>query len=335
MPTTDPMPSAEIVFDTLFAYQKAAALKTAIDLELFTAIDDGAHTAAAIATRTNVSERGARILCDYLTVNKLLAKSDGMYQLVPESAAFLSKRSPAYLGTIANFLLRPELKNNFENLTEAVRRGGVGPHDNNIVSTENPVWVEFARSMMPMMMPAAEAIAERLASSESIKVLDIAAGHGAFGIALARRSSKAEIVALDWKPVLGLAEEHAKAAGVQDRYRTIAGDAFTVDYGSGYDVVLVTNFLHHFDAPTNTNMLKKVHAALKPGGRVAVLEFVPNPDRVSPPMPAGFSLTMLAETAGGDAFTFAELRGQLADAGFHDVEAHGLPTPQTLLIARK
>jgi SAM-dependent methyltransferase len=332
---TDPMPSAEIVFDTLFAYQKSAALKTAIDLELFTAIDEGARTAAGIAARTNVSERGARILCDYLTVNKLLAKSDGMYQLVPESAAFLSKRSPAYLGTIANFLLRPELKNNFENLTDAVRRGGVGPHGDDIVSTENPVWIEFARSMMPMMMPAAEAIAERLASSDSMKVLDIAAGHGAFGLALARRSPKAEIVAVDWAPVLGLAEQHAEAAGVHDQYRTIAGDAFTVDYGSGYDVVLVTNFLHHFDAATNTNLLKKIHAALKPGGRVAVLEFVPNPDRVSPPMPAGFSLTMLAQTAGGDAFTFAELRGQMVDAGFHDVEAHGLPTPQTLLIARK
>jgi SAM-dependent methyltransferase len=335
MSTANVTPSAEIVFDTLFAYQKSAALKTAIDLELFTAIDDGAHTAAAIATRTNVSERGARILCDYLTVNRLLAKSDGTYELVPESAAFLSKRSPAYLGTVANFLLRPELRNNFENLTEAVRRGGVGPHDTNIVSNENPVWVEFARSMMPMMIPAAHAIAGRLASSESIKVLDMAAGHGAFGIAMAQRSPKAQIVALDWKPVLGLAEENAKAAGVHDRYQTIAGDAITVEYGSDYDVVLVTNFLHHFDVATNTNVLKKVHAALKPGGRVAVLEFVPNPDRVSPPMPAAFSLTMLAETEGGDAFTFAELRGQLEDAGFHDVVAHGVPTPQTLLIARK
>lgn len=335
MSSTDPMPSAEIVFDTLFAYQKSAALKTAIDLELFTAIDEGARTAAAVAARTNVSERGARILCDYLTVNGLLAKAGSTYQLAPESAAFLSKRSPAYLGTVANFLLRPEFKNNFENLTEAVRRGGVGPHDTNIVSHENPVWVEFARSMMPMMVPAAHAIADRLASSEPIKVLDIAAGHGAFGIAVARRNPNAEIVALDWKPVLALAEEHAQAAGVHARYRTIAGDAFTVEYGSGYDVVLVTNFLHHFDAATNTEMLKKVHAALKPGGRAVVLEFVPNPDRVSPPMPARFSLTMLAETAGGDAFTFAELREQLEGAGFHDVEAHSLPTPQTLLIARK
>jgi SAM-dependent methyltransferase len=335
MPTTERMPSADIVFDTLFAYQKSAALKTAIELDLFTAIDEGARTAAAIAARANVAERGARILCDYLTVNKLLAKSDGMYQLVPESAAFLSKRSPAYLGTIANFLLRPELKSNFENLTEAVRRGGVRSHDNDMVSTENPVWIEFARSMMPMMMPAAEAIAERLASSEPMKVLDIAAGHGAFGIAVARRSPKAEIVAVDWKPVLGLAEQHAREAGVHDRYRTVAGDAFTVDYGSGYDIVLVTNFLHHFDAATNTNLLERIHRALKPGGRVAVLEFVPNPDRVSPPMPAGFSLTMLAGTAAGDAFTFAELRAQLEGAGFRDVQAFGLPTPQTLLIAHK
>jgi hypothetical protein len=106
------MPSADIIFDTLFAYQKSAALKTAIDLGLFTAIDEGACTATAIATRVSVSERGARILCDYLTVNRLLAKSDAGYQLVPESAAFLSKRSPAYLGSIANFLLRPELTNN-------------------------------------------------------------------------------------------------------------------------------------------------------------------------------------------------------------------------------
>jgi ubiquinone/menaquinone biosynthesis C-methylase UbiE len=329
------MPSPEIIFDTLFAYQKSAALRTAIDLDLFTAIDEGAHTATALATRIKVSERGARILCDYLTVNRLLAKSDGRYQLVSESAAFLSKRSPAYLGTVANFLLRPELKKNFENLIEAVRRGGVGPDDTDIVSNENPVWIEFARSMMPMMVPAAHAIAERLATSEPIKVLDIAAGHGAFGIALARQNRKAEVVALDWKPVLGLAEAHAKAAGVRDRFRTIAGDAFSVDYGSGYDLVLVTNFLHHFDAATNTSMLKKVYAALKPGGRVAVLEFVPNVDRVSPPMAAAFSLTMLAQTASGDAFTFAELREQLENAGFCDVEAHGLPTPQTLLVARK
>ena len=73
---------------------------------------------------------------------------------------------------------------------------------------------------------------------------------------------------------------------------------------------------------------------MRDGGRLAVLEFVPNPDRVSPPMPAGFSLAMLAGTPGGDAYTLAELTAQLSQAGFGDVAAHGLPTPNTLIVAR-
>ena len=117
----------------------------------------------------------------------------------------------------------------------------------------------------------------------------------------------AEIVAVDWAGVLTVATANAKRAGVQDRYRTKPGDAFTVDYGDGYDIVLLTNFLHHFDLPTCTGLLRKVAAALKPGGRAVILEFVPNPDRVSPPMAAGFSLMMLATTPAGDAYTLAEI----------------------------
>ena len=336
MTATQAMPSADVVFDTLFAYQRSAALKSAIELGLFTAIDEGARTSSALAKRCGASERGTRILCDYLCTIGLLGKADGAYQLPPETAAFLSQRSPAYLGTMARFLLRPEVKGNFERLTEAVRRGGVAPGGDNNVADENPIWVEFARSMMPMMVPAAHAIADLVAGAEgALKVLDIAAGHGAFGITIAQRNPRAEIVAVDWKAVLAVAEENAQAAHVQDRYRTRPGDAFKVDYGTGYDVALVTNFLHHFDPPTCTDFLRKVHAALKPAGRVVVLEFVPNPDRVSPPIPARFSLTMLSGTPSGDAYTFAELRQQLESAGFSDVSAHALPTPQTVLLARK
>lgn len=337
MTTSKPMPSPEIVFDTLFAYQRSAALNSAIDLELFTAIDEGARSAAAIAKRCRASERGTRILCDFLTTIGLLTKSEDHYDLTPESAAFLSQRSPAYLGTTARFLLRPELKNNFENLTDAVRRGGVAPSGVDIVADENPIWVEFARSMMPMMVPAAAAIADLVASfaSGTVKVLDIAAGHGLFGITIAQRNPRAEIVAVDWKTVLAVAEENARGARVADRYRTSPGDAFTVAFGGGYDVALVTNFLHHFDVSTCTAFLRKVHTALKPGGRVVVLEFVPNPDRVSPAIPARFSLTMLAETSGGDAYTFDELRRQLDEAGFRNVTAHALPTPQLVLVGEK
>src|SRR6188474_461915 len=182
------MPSADIVFDTLFAYQRSAALKSAIDLDLFTHIDTAEKTSSQIASLTGASERGIRILCDYLCTIGLLVKSGMSYRLTPDTAAFLSQRSPAYLGTTVKFLLLPELKQNMEVLTESVRRGGIAPSGANTVAEENPIWVDFARSMAPMMVPAAHAIADLLAGQGPIKVLDIAAGHGLFGITIAQRN---------------------------------------------------------------------------------------------------------------------------------------------------
>jgi len=334
--TTATMPSAEIVFDTLFAYQRSGALKAALDLDVFTAIDDGATSAAAIAKKCDAAERGVRILCDYLTTIGLLTKTSGAYGLTPEAGAFLSKKSRAYLGTTARFLLLPELKSNIDHVTEAVRLGKVPPSNNNTVDGENPIWVEFARSMAPMMVPAAHGIADLVAGSGPVKVLDIAAGHGLFGITIAQRNPQAEITAADWPSVLVVANENARGAQVQNRYRNLPGDLFKVEFPAGFDLALVTNFLHHFTPATCTEFLKKVHAALKPGGRVVVLEFVPNPDRVTPPIPARFSFGMLCGTDGGDAYTFEELRQQLEGAGFRNVSANqGLPIPQTILIAER
>jgi SAM-dependent methyltransferase len=328
------MPAADIVFDTLFGFQRTAALKSGIDLDLFTAIDEGTTTASGLAARVGAAERGVRILCDYLVTIDLLTKSGSDYALTAESAAFLSRRSPAYMGTVARFLTLPFIENNFDNLTDSVRRGGVTP-DASTVSAENPIWIEFAKSMVPMAVPAASAIAEILsvATMGPIRVLDVAAGHGLYGIALAQRNPNAEVVAADWGPVLAVAREHAQQAGVVERFRTLEGDAFTTDFGGPYDVALVTNFLHHFDPPTCTAFMAKVRAALKPGGRIGVLEFVPNDDRVSPGVPARFSLTMLAGTPGGDAYTLPELAGMLEQAGFSGATAHSMPTPQLLIVA--
>jgi len=225
--STQTIVSPENIFNTLWGFQRTAALKTGIDLDIFTAIAEGDRTAAAIAKKSGASERGIRILCDYLTIIGLLGKSGASYELTPESAMFLNRRSPAYLGTTANFLTIPEVVNNFTDLTSSVRRGGVA-EKGNTVADENPIWIEFARAMVPMAMPSAFAIADLLsiASAGPVQVLDIAAGHGMFGI-------------------------------------------------------------------------------------------------------------VLAGTHAGDAYTFAELQRQLEGAGFKDVTAHPLPSPQTVLVARK
>src|SRR5439155_18221597 len=131
------------------------------------------------------------------------------------------------------------------------------------------VWVDFARSMAPLAALSARLLANLLDAPAGTpwKVLDIAAGHGMFGITLARENPNARVVALDWPNVLAVAEENARVAGVADRFRLLPGNALTVEYGEGYDIVLLTNILHHFDVETCEALLRRVRAALAPGGR--------------------------------------------------------------------
>jgi ubiquinone/menaquinone biosynthesis C-methylase UbiE len=279
-----------------------------------------------------------RILCDSLTAFGFLTKSNGAYHLTPDSAAFLDEKSPNYTGGTVEFLLSPEFTANFDNLTEAVKKGGTARSELGTLAPEHPVWIRFARAMAPMMIPPAQALAEwlPLPGERETRILDIAAGHGMWGIALAQRNPRAHLVALDWAPVLGVARENADRAGMSERFSTIAGSAFTVDLGSNYDLVLVPNFLHHFNIPDCIAFLKRVRTALRDEGRVAVVELVPNDDRVTPPEVARFSLVMLASTPEGDAYTLAELEKMLTEAGFKSPEAHRLlPSLDTAIIARK
>jgi ubiquinone/menaquinone biosynthesis C-methylase UbiE len=331
-------PSPVLLFDTVNAYQRTAAIKASIELELFTAIGEGHSTARALAERCRASARGMRILCDYLTTVGFLTKENDGYDLTADSALFLNKNSPAYAGGIIEFLLSPVLTRGFDHLTEAVRQGGTALPQDGTVAPEHPVWVQFARAMAPMMMMPAQMMTKLIEMKQGrrLKVLDIAAGHGMFGITVARENPDAEIIALDWPNVLEVAQENARKAGVGDRYSTIPGSAFDVDFGRNYDLVLLTNFLHHFDAQTCETLLRKVHAALVDGGRAVTVEFVPNEDRISPPPAAMFSLVMLGSTPSGDAYTFAEFEKMFADAGFSRSELHQLPpTPQQVIISHK
>ncbi len=313
-------PTPQRFFDAVNAYQQTDALKAALELEIFTAIGEGNTTPAAIANRCEAAERGVRILCDFLTIHGFLTKEGSHYGLAPDSAIFLNRQSPAYLGSAVEFMLTPRLREGNARLTEAVRQGGTALGEGTL-EPENPDWVKFAQAMMPLVRMPAEIIAAELRKGgEAHKVLDIAASHGMFGIFVAKQNPAAQIYASDWKNVLEVAQKNAQAMGVADRYHLLPGSAFETDFGSGYDLVLVPNFLHHFDPPTCTTFMRKVHAALNPSGRAAIVEFVPNPDRVSPPTAAAFSMMMLASTPSGDAYTFAELESISKDAGFARVE---------------
>lgn len=323
------------IFESLRAYQQTAALRAAIELDIFTAIGEGATTAAAIAKRCNASERGVRILCDTIVTDGLLNKIDGEYACAPDAVLFLDRRSPACIASVADFLATEETITGSLSLADCVRKGGTVQPGEGSVEPDNPFWVLFARAMAPMMAIPAQAMAEQVAGRGRIRVLDIAAGHGVFGIAVAQQNPQADITAVDWKAVLEVANENAVKAGVVDRWHALPGSAFDVDFGAGYDIVLLANFLHHFDPATNERFLRKVHAALKPGGKAVTLEFCPNDDRVSPLTPARFAITMLQSTAHGDAYTFRELREMFRQAGFASSTQHMLPSEQSVIVTMK
>jgi 2-polyprenyl-3-methyl-5-hydroxy-6-metoxy-1,4-benzoquinol methylase len=321
------------IFETLCAFQQTEALKGAVELGIFTHIAEGASSVEEIARRAQASERGMRILCDYLTIQGFLAKTGGRYSNSPTAQVFLNQRSPAYIGSMATFLAHPRLMECFHDMAGSVRKGGtVSP---GTLAPEDPVWVEFARSMAPFMTMTAEIVAKIVAlPGAAQKVLDISAGHGLYGIMVAKANPSAQIYAADWANVLEVARENAAKFGVAERFHTIPGSAFDSDLGSGYDLVLVPNFLHHFDPSTCVQLLRRLRGAMKPGATLAIVEFVPNEDRISPPMAAAFSLQMLGGTDAGDAYTFRELSQMVSDAGFRESRQLPLePTPQTLISA--
>ncbi len=331
-------PTPERIWQIITGYQMTAAIKAAIEIGVFTRIAKGESTASAIAGSTGAAERGVRILCDTMSVLGLLVKSGSDYSLADDAALFLDESSPAYMGRMIDFILGPTITRGFSDLTAAVRKGGTTVTGDGSVDPESPMWATFARSMASFMMPSAQRMAADLGYEKDtpIKVLDIAAGHGMFGITVAQQYPNAQIHAVDWKIVLPVARENSAKLGVSDRYHTIEGSAFDVDLGMDYDVVLVTNFLHHFDIPTCESFLKRIHSATKNDGQVLTLEFVPNDDRVSPPGEALFPIVMLATTPSGDAYTFAELSSMFQNAGFSRNEHRPMPgMPQHWIVSRK
>jgi 2-polyprenyl-3-methyl-5-hydroxy-6-metoxy-1,4-benzoquinol methylase len=329
-----------IIFETFNAYQRSAALKAGIELDLFTAIAKGSRSVEAIATAIGASSanngRSVRILCDYLTIMGLLAKQGEEYSLEIEARLFLDRSSPSYFGGAARFIMDPQIMAPFADLAQIVRTGRTTMADEGTVSHDNPVWVEFAEAMAPMQFMPAKEIAAIAAGEGEKRVLDIAAGHGLFGIMIAHHNPKAQVTALDWANVLAVAKRNAEKFAVSDRLTLLPGDAFTLDFGGPYDIVLVTNFFHHFDVPTCEGLIGKVSRAMKPGGQCLTLEFVPNDDRVSPPAAASFAMQMLGSTPSGDAYTLAEYTKMFEKAGFTSSVAHRLEkSPGTLIVSTK
>jgi hypothetical protein len=322
------------VFDIAIAYQKTAALIAAVKLDIFTAIGSETVSVNQLVSRTGASARGLRILCDCLSVLGLLKKDATRYSLTDIARTFLDESSPFARGNVVDFVAAPEMIDLFfRDPVSYVRNGGSAGLAN--VSPDHPVWIRFAKAMVPFAVANAKRVAAHVAalSNPPHTVLDIAAGHGLYGIEVAKVVPDALVTAVDWAPVLTLAKVNAEDAGIADRFRMVAGSAIELDWGCDYDLILLPNFLHHFDFDTCVSLLRKAKLSSAAHGQILGVEFVPNEDRISPPIPAMFAFWMLATTPGGDAYTARELDEMARNAGFRGATTRSLaPAPESLVI---
>lgn len=321
------------VYDISLSYQKTAAMKAAIKLEIFTHIGNGRLNVEQISDMTGASLRGVRILCDFLCVIGLLEKISNLYSLSVDAKRFLDRKSPYCLADIIDFYAAQDVISLImDDPSSYVLAGGASGLTN--VSPDNPVWVKFAQAMVPFTSITAKRTAAYVTKKamQPHKVLDVAAGHGLFGIEVAKVVIDTLVTAIDWANVLEVAKKNADSAGLSHRYKTKSGNAFDIAWGDNYDLVLLPNILHHFDQDECVRLLSKVKDSLSIDGSVFVIDIMPNPDRVSPPEQAAFAFLMLATTPKGDAYTCDEYGMMAETAGLTLVDSIKLlPTPQTLL----
>lgn len=324
MPTPAPGPSRPALFAMMLAYKQTAVLRAALELGVFDALADGPADAVAVAGRLGADTRGVRLLLNALAALGLVGVDGEDYLLTGGAAAYLVRGEPGYLGDMAKVMASSWEWDALKSLPDAVRRGGTVLDEH----AETPgylYWQDFAAYAGPVAEPTAETAAGALDSWASgrprLHVLDMACGHGLYGFTLARHQPQARVWSLDWPSVLPVTRRHAERLGVADRMLTIPGDMFTVPLGGPYDVVMITNVLHHFSEERAAELIRRAAEVTAPDGRIVLVGFTlgDQPPALDPE-PHLFSILMLIWTFEGEVHTTAGYRRMLAAGGFGHAE---------------
>jgi ubiquinone/menaquinone biosynthesis C-methylase UbiE len=320
-----------------FAYAPPLIIGAAVNNKVFDSLATGAKTAEQISKETGASVRGLRAIMNALVGLDLLKKDrKEKYSLTPESAAFLLTDKP---GTQAGFFaaILPQLVSKWLSLPEVVREG----RPVLAVNQEEPgteFFSQLVENIIPMSYPSAQALADHLKlakTKHAVRVLDLAAGSGIWGIALIQKSPRVRVTAVDWAGMIPTTKRITQKFGVADRFNYIEGDLREANFGNGYDIATLGHILHSEGEDRSRALLKKTLRALKPEGTIAVAEWLVNDDRTDPAHSLMFAVQMLVNTEKGDTFSFNEIKNWLEDAGFKKVRKLNAPGPSPLILATK
>jgi SAM-dependent methyltransferase len=334
--TGTPQLSPAAMMEDLMGVWRSRTLVAAVELDVFSHIAKGKRTVKDIAEAAGASPRGVARLLDALTAIGYLRKIGSRYSLHPDSAAFLVPGKKAYVGAMTDSVSLTW--DAWKNLTEAVRSGR--PAEAMNVAEEGKVFfLKLVTGLFPGNFSASVAGVSRIPETERRKIhriLDVAAGSGAWSLAFAQAIPHARVTSMDFPEMTPITRGFAEKLGVADRYEYLEGDLRQVDFGhDAFDLVILGHIVHSEGETHGKELLRKSYAALRPGGKLLIAEFVPNDARTGPAMPLLFGLNMLLQTEEGNVFTLREYRTWLKAAGFRKVTTLPVSPPSTLILAAK
>lgn len=335
-PAAKPAVTPERVMQFAWGYVPTLMLEAAVRHRVFDVLDSGPKTLKETAAVTGASERGLRAVMNALVGLQFLAKNGDRYALTPESAAFLVSTKPSFMGGLLRHTSE-QLIPNWLKLNEIVATGKPAAAVNQ-EGAGSEFFQQFVADIFPMSYGAAQALAKYLALGDDgtpVRVLDLAAGSGVWGIAVAQSSKRVTVTAVDWAGVLPATKKMVARFGLSDRYTFVAGDLDSANFGQGHNVATLGHILHSEGETRSRKLLRKTFDALAPGGTIAIQEFLVNEDRTGPVVSLLFAGNMLVNTDEGDTYSFEEISAWLKEAGFTNPRLLDVPGPSPLILATK
>lgn len=328
-------PSPERIFQLSSGYSATALLGAGAVHRIFTHIDGGADTLEAVARAAGLAPRGAQALLDGLVGLGLLTRSGGRYANTPEASRYLVEGKP---GTLAGWAaMHYRMMAGMARLDHSVRTGEPAPGFAANRDAPESFWRELVPAIVPQSLPIARSVAEHLdvARRGPLEILDVGGGSGIYAQVLLGENPEATSTQVDLPAVNQVARERLAEAGVADRFRTLDGDYHQVDFGSSrFDLAIFSHIAHSESPESNRSLLRRIRAALRPGGTLVIADYILDEDRSGNAFALTFHATMLLGNPGGAVYREPDYRAWLAEAGFTRIELVPTPTPATLIFAR-
>jgi ubiquinone/menaquinone biosynthesis C-methylase UbiE len=291
----------------LASFTTSRIILTANTYRLFDHLEEGGKTALQLSRKLATDKRATELLINSLVALGLLKKTNILYANTGLSSQFLVSGKPDYQGDIISHY--NILWDNWSGLDTVLKTGK--PHKKSFNHRS------FIMGMHNLSLPRVQEVFRRINLKGVKRILDLGGGPGTYSIAFAHKRIHATL--MDYPETLKIAKKLIKKAGVEKLVRLLPGDFSTDDIGSNYDLILISQIFHAYNAEASISILKKSHRALSKGGRVVVQEFLLNESRTSPQAGALFAINMLVNTVNGRTYTPKEMISWLKKAGFSTV----------------